>query len=345
MKRFMGRILIAAILTLLVIQEVSAEFIVQTVYFRPTDVPDTQVAREKIANLMEDTQAFYASELDRHGFGEKTFTMERENSGKVKIHTVAAKHQMDHYVNDTWNRILLELPNELNAATSPWSKQDKIRVIVIGGVKFVNGNKWGVGWPKHSNRYGGTCYLAGGSTGFNSNLISHEMGHCFALYHKEVALPGTLEHYEARWLSKHYHFNKNTNNFTFPTPVSTLPTMTLLDDDIIRFELELTSTIGLHQAQIFRKHDIIVLDWDYLNGKRKDIAMFEVPRNKWSNTISLQIMDTRGNHHMKKISITLPDVKPVSKNPDLGQPTVIVELKVSAKKKHIISWGMMKRRR
>ncbi len=180
---------------------------------------------------------------------------------------------------------------------------------VISGIQLIDGRWWGVGWPRHSNRYGGTTYMAGGSPHFNENLIFHEIGHCFGLYHKENGVAGQLDHYEARWLSEHYHFNDDQNNFTFPTPINKNPLLTNQDDDMVRFELEVTSNIGLHQAQIFRSSDIIVLDWDYLNGERKDTATFEVHRNKWSNKVFFQVMDTRGNYHMTDITIVLPEIK------------------------------------
>lgn len=295
----------------------SAEFVVQTIYFQPTDAPDIDKIREKIQDIMKETQDLYKSEMNRHGFGNKTFRLQ-ERDNKVIVHHVNGNNASHHYENNSWNRILADLPNKFNTNTEPWNKQDSIMVIIVGGIRHIDGWAWGVGWPRHSNRYGGTCINAEGSGHFNAHLIFHEIGHCFGLYHKEpnIHADGKLEHYEARWLDKHYHFNNITNNFTFPKTLKDNPIMTNMENSIIRFELDVTSNIGLHQAQIFRKSDIIVIDWDYLNGNNRDTATFEVSREKWDTTVVLQIMDTRGNYHMKDINISLPE-KMDNKNPDL----------------------------
>ena len=333
------------LLALIFVEISSANFIVQTIYFQPTDAPNIDNVRNNIQKLMLETQELYGNELDRQGFGKKTFDLEKDNNGLVLVHHVVAKNNSNHYVNNTWNNVLPELPDQFNPNTAPWNKQDRIRVIVIGGVQLVDGRWWGIGWPVHSNRYGGTTYMAGGTPHFDKNLIFHEIGHCFGLYHKEIVVEGQLDHYEVRWLSEHYHFNGDQNNFTFPTPINKNPLLTNQDDNMVRFELELTSDIGLHQAQIHRTSDIIVLDWDYLNGKGKDTATFEVNRNKWGNKVTLQIMDTRGNYHATHITIVLPK-KPEIKDPEaIDEPEDKTPKPVNPRSKVTTSWAQIKARR
>ncbi len=112
----------------------SANFIVQTIYFQPTDAPNINDVRGNIRKLMVETQGLYANELDRHGFGKKTFNLEKDNNGLVIVHHVLAKNNGNHYVNNTWNNVLSELPDRFNPNTAPWNKQDAIRVIVIGSL-------------------------------------------------------------------------------------------------------------------------------------------------------------------------------------------------------------------
>ncbi len=292
-------------------------FIVQTIYFKPANAAPLHDTKKKIADVVDATQRLYADEMQRNGFGNKTFRIERDKDNQVIVHLVNGKHDSWDYVDNTYNKIKTELPNRFNPDTAPWGKQDSIRLIIVGGVNYVGGNRWGLGWPHHSNRYGGGAVVAGSSPHFNKELVFHELGHCFALYHKEHS-DHLLDHYEARWLSKHYHFNNNANNFTYPEPVHKNPTLTAIGNNIIRFELPVMSNIGLHQAMIFNTENIMVLGYDYLNGKAQDVVSFDVARHKWGHTATLQIMDTRGNHHMAiGITINLPEEKEVNKNPDL----------------------------
>lgn len=355
--------LVAVFLLLLFASISSAEFIVQTIYFQPTNAPAFVDAKAQIADLMHETQEQYANEMERHGFGRKTFRTERDATNQVIVHHVIAKHNTFHYVHDTWDKVAPELPDKFDTSTPPWSKQDSVRVIIIGGITSVNSIRWGIGWPRHSNRYGGTTFMIGKGHNFTMGLIFHEIGHCFGLYHREGAKDGELSLYEARWLDKHYHFNNNNNNFTYPKRRDQNPSITNIGGDFVNFEMGVRSEIGLHQAQIFRKTDIIVLAWDYLNGEREHIISFEVERHRWSPVVVLQIMDTRGNYRMVDIDVNLPpDRQPTNKNPKLDdkEPEIKTEIvrektpedidkqterSITPKNKLTTTWATLKMRR
>jgi len=300
----------------------SYAFVVETIFFKPTDAD--VVSDAKISGLVKDAQELYASEMDLQGFGRKTFRVETDLNGNVKVHRVNGKHEWRHYSNNTWQKILPELPNRFNPDTAPWEKQDNIRLVIVGGVVLFDGRAWGYGWPRHSNRYGGSCLVAANSGHLNVSLIAHELGHCFGLYHKpegRAGPPSFLEHYEARWLDKHYHFNRRVNNFTFPKIDAARPKMTALPGNKVKFELGVFSNHGLHQAMIFRKSDIRVIDWDYLNGENRDTITLYANRNEWANQMVLEVMDALGNYTQKDVFISLPEPEEVeveNKNPDLN---------------------------
>ena len=146
-------------------------------------------------------------------------------------------------------------------------------------------------------------------------LFAHEIAHCFGLQHNDTDF--TLKHYEARWLDKHYHFNENVNNFTFPQMNLNQITMTATRDQTIQFELEVTSDVGLHQAIISESSQIQTIAWDFLNGENKDTILFEADRDEWTSRMYLFVMDLRGNYTAKTLSLTLPPEIGPAKNPDL----------------------------
>ena len=70
---------------------------VRLVYFLPKDRavrPDRITAFRKIA---EDVQQFYADEMERHGYGRKTFTIESNKRGVSVVHRVDGKFNEDYY--------------------------------------------------------------------------------------------------------------------------------------------------------------------------------------------------------------------------------------------------------
>ena len=57
------------------------QFIVRTVYFQPTDTPGPT---QKIIDLLVETQDFYRAEMERHGYGDKTFKLETDGAGNPR---------------------------------------------------------------------------------------------------------------------------------------------------------------------------------------------------------------------------------------------------------------------
>ena len=285
MKKFF--VFILTVLSFILCMNSHARFIVETIYFKPSDIANART--DKTEAVVDAAQELYASQMDSNGFGRKTFRLEREGNGKVKVHIVRDRHGWRHYLNGTWDKVLPELSDRFNPTTPPWDKQDSIRLIIIGGVNFVNGN-WGQGWPHHSNRYGGNVIIAEDSGHFDRVLVFHELGHAFGLYHKpEGSDAGALEHYEARWLDKHYHFNNRANNFTFPKVEVHNPKLIATKEDKIRMEVIANSNIGLHQAMLVKNDDIQVIGWDYLNGDNRAIISIEGSRRRWGRNVFIEV--------------------------------------------------------
>ena len=300
-------VVIFTLMGLISCMETHARFIVETIYFKPSDIGNHRM--DKIRKMVEGVQRLYEMEMDRNGFGKKTFRLERDANSDIIIHRVNGRHGWQHYTFNTWEKIQPELPDRFNPDTPPWEKQDKVRLIIVGGLEATNGVSWGAGWPYHNNRYGGGVLIATNSGHFTEGLIFHELGHAFGLHHKpEGKDPEALEHYEARWLDRHYQFNNRANNFILPKVEWQNPKLTVLKPDNIKLEVIANSDIGLHQAEVFRRDDIQVIDWDYLNGEKKGVITLEANRRNWDSKIVLKVMDTSGNYVMIDMTLDIPDV-------------------------------------
>ena len=60
--------------------------VVKIIYFLPKDKEPTPNITEKLDKLIREVQDFYADEMERHGFGRKTFTFETDENGNAKVY-------------------------------------------------------------------------------------------------------------------------------------------------------------------------------------------------------------------------------------------------------------------
>ena len=70
---------------------------VRLVYFLPNDRPARPDRIEALRQLIKDTQEFYADEMERHGYGGKTFRVETDTNGEPVVHQLDGKFAEEHY--------------------------------------------------------------------------------------------------------------------------------------------------------------------------------------------------------------------------------------------------------
>ena len=282
------------------------QFIVRTVYFQPTDTPGPT---QKIIDLLVETQDFYRAEMERHGYGDKTFTHETTADGHVGFHHIRGKHKTDYYHTDTFNRVKPELPSYL--AHHPLSKNNAL-VLIVGGLDSLDNGVGGVGYAWHfaGNKTGGIALIAGNDLFFR--VIAHEIGHTFGLQHTDVkgALMGAGEDmlldYEARWLDRHHLFNDTHLRNNIPRFIES--ELEAIGDDTFRFNVVAASESGLYQVQIYRGRNGLIIGTAEAEGERATITVdVESEYLQDGDSVTVQIMDIHGNHTFKLINnITLP---------------------------------------
>ena len=312
----MKRTLLCASLAALIAGGASAQlpFEVKAIYFKPANVA---LNTAKVEGMIEGAQELYQSEMDRHGFGEKTFRLD------PNLHIVRGQHNLAHYTqNNTYNKIAAELPAQ-------FKNQNNVYAIFVAGAVQVEGWACGTGFPIFGWANGGTALIAEHSQCPPVALTAHELGHAFGLYHdlfnpKAIMGAGDDEFndFECRWLDKHHYFNDVHAIRDVPKAlVVHEPTAVKIENKRrVRLTFDVSSGIGLHQAHLMRPSDVAVVGWDTAIAGNADTAEMIV-HPAWVNgqaSLTLQILDVQGNHHMHSFPFTMPDLYADDDEPSLN---------------------------
>ncbi len=311
MKRFILLLLIFCV------SIADAQYIVKTVYFQPTDAPGIPW---QVFDLLNRSKAFYRSEMERHGYGQKTYTLETDGGGHVGIHHIRGRHTTEHYRVDTHARVNSELPAHL---THPAHAQDNVLVIIVGGINILNtGNRAYAGYFLGNNA-GGFAIIAGDI--FTFEVLAHEIGHAFGLQHTTNpaaimnAGSDVILDYEARWLDRHHFFNATHIRIGIPQFVKSLP-LEAIENNSVRLKCVLASENGLYHVQVTRRRGGYIVGTAEAKGKSATVEV-DIRRDEITNgdDLYIQVMDVHGNklHHTLN-NISLPDPLP--------EPEVVVEI-------------------
>ena len=258
---------------------------VRLVYFLPNDRPARPDRVVALRQLIKDAQQFYADEMQRHGFGRKTFTVETDKDGEPVVHHVHGQFNENYYYNrftglEVWKEFF-EHADDLQhiylfAIDLSSGSLSGGNVCGTGGVNYFpsSGNTASnlIGPGPLAMRYfdetqgeevlGGTLAIpASGSCSERIGLTLHELGHAFGLQHDfreginndyVMAYAHTkkrLSQCAAEWLSVSPFFNTHSTFNNSPGSIQLISTPTYSSDGIsIRFKV--TDADGLHQTQL-----------------------------------------------------------------------------------------------
>ncbi len=317
MQKLISVVLVSAFACLGMNAEGKLSFTVRGAYIKPIDAPaPNDAVISKFKSILPDIQTLYQKEMERHGYGAKTFMLETDRTGEPTVEIVNGRHDMATYKGHTASVVEQELLQK-------FKYQNHIYVVLIGSVDVVaggasNGNGGiGDGWQCGGCRGIATIAESGGN--FEFSTVAHELGHAFGLWHNLKGKNGEnflmwrgyrLEDYEARWLDKSPYFNGGRQNFNGLPQVTRMQNATSVTKngtDYVQFKIDIKGNHDLYQAQIFRVSDSCVVAWDELTG-RTDTADLLVLRSDLRSDHEgfIQLMDAYGNQNTHRMPLVLP---------------------------------------
>ena len=223
-------------------------WLVSLIYFRPSDRPVRPNVNAEIDALIKEAQRFFADEMERHGFGRKTFQFEADANGNAVVRHVNGKFPYAHYQqNLSWDK-------EINEQV--YIPGNRITAIMIDTV--------GEGTPPAGvcGHGGGSPYNGGGADIYcwEWSTIAHELGHAFGMGYHDFRSENYLMSYGyqnklspcfAAWLDVHPAFNPTVVRIGRAT-IQMLSATLAAPPNAIRLRFTVTAPAGsLYQARLW----------------------------------------------------------------------------------------------
>ena len=279
--------------------------IVQVVYLPLPGNPSRPDVDAEIDGLIKKAQLFFADEMERHGFGRKTFQIEVDISGNTVVH-----------------RGQVGIPRK--SIVVYMEEVDPLITLSACGVGGASGSEGREGFANIS------CW--------HWMTIAHELGHAFGLWHDfrsgsnnyimsygPIIRP-QLSHCTTEWLDAHRAFNPSQSAANKPTKIQMLSSNLDSPPNAIRLRFKVTDPDGLHQVQLLTPTvtpgiaygSPELLSYKVLNGSTNATVEFVTDLTPNNKSVSLMAIDVHGNFtwdlHKFPINVTslLPSDEVVS---------------------------------
>ena len=221
----------------------SDRLIVHLVYFRPSDKPVRPNVDAEIDGLIKKVQRFFADEMERHGFGRKTFQFETDAHGNAVVHHVNGKFTEAYYKQNPGGGE--EMGEQI------YIPPQSIIVHMLDG-DLLDAAGHGGGSP-----YGGG---AAKIESWSWDTIAHELGHAFGMFSHDFRSDSYLMSYGhqsklspcfAAWLDVHPAFNPTVVRIGTRATIQMLPATLAAPPNAIRLRFTVTAPAeSLYQARL-----------------------------------------------------------------------------------------------
>ena len=308
---------------------------VRMIYFSPKDRPYRTDIIQRMKDEIRKIQTFYAEQMEAHGYGQLTFSVETNPQGEPIVHRVDGRYSNRRYLDETDDHVYAEIGERFDFFANIYLIfiDNSINAINIGDKNFA-----GVG--DRGGKNSGYALIAGR---FNRGLVIHELGHAFGLQHdfsnnayimSYGKRPNQLSSCSAKFLSAHPYFNLNTSIAERQPPTLKLVSSSQYsaDSGSTPVELKVSDSEGLHQVLLYVTtrgfHEAAgymeVKECRELGGKRNTTVKFDyngvIPSNRstslsnpLAHPIRVEAVDMNGNMSRTNFVLFSETLQPLSK--------------------------------
>jgi len=299
--------------------------VVRLIYFLPRDRRPRPDIDAQMDRLIKEIQTFYANEMERHGFGRKTFQFETDADGNAVVYHITGRYEDTHYQRySVWG----EIGEQFDTSRNIYLVTLDVSTESIGTGLF--GGACGVVDIATSRGFSNRALIPADGHCFNVTGAAHELGHTFHLPHdyrndsylmSQGRYKNKLSKCAAGWLTVNPYFNSNNkvnySTFRERSEIKMLPPSLESQPYAVHLRFTLNDPDGLHQAMLV-KNTLNLVACQPLNGSRSQTVDF-VPTmlSPKDTSVALWVIDIRGNVTLLQsfqvdIAALLPPEKPVS---------------------------------
>lgn len=271
---------------------------------------------QKLDKMIRKAQKFYADEMERHGFGRKTFKFETDQNGKAKIYLIKKDQiknfDLSNYLciavieGDTPTYLTDFMPDPENKTTFSYTNNENgifgAKGTTYGEIVFVYTNKTNLDWRTiaHELKY------AFPRLNWRHRVYKYERNAVKRFFsHLNSKMPWgkvriEVSKCEAEWLDKCRFFNPDQSFFDKPTKITL--NVSHIDTTMSRhLQFDVSDEDGVHQVQLFspmnpnlqfNKNNL--QGCRLLNGKKDASVEFEIT-DPDIKEVELRMIDMLGN--------------------------------------------------